>query len=561
MKNWLWIAGIVLGVIVLASVIYYNMDDQKQTAQTEYVPTPTHPLPNNPGHYTKAVSPTVTETPTPTPTPVKQEATTKEEFILGERTSQAITYDGILEIDFQQREYTRLSDYRVTEPAEEYGSWEAVYEIPSLCTAIHFRLSSMTLFEQRGKNKGETVEYYSYFNNNTLTRDDENVVIPVAADRETDSLLIFLNHDEARIEQNGVVLAMCSMKDKRAQCKLSLESLGQSDYCRYVYMSEDGRPESMYIEETDTQTACYDRLTRKLVWRLSRYIDGERVYLLEARDPRSPEDRDDMIVLYRGEPEMMPTEVYGVTNTSFSLWDRIEEAEADAEMPTREWDESVHTSILVSNSYGTLYMNTVYCGYLHADENDKETIRGTVIERTLRWENPELHISMENVVSDPDCAIDSRIVLNDAENPRYLLRSYEVSDRKKRSRAETADGELLWVEEEMSADGVPYRLERTYTDHVRVQLLNQGQLYSEEITDFTGKRIRITQFTYEEDRIQRSETHDREENLIETCDYIYDANGELVKSVKKTYDVDGNLTGTVSYDGEGNVLPENSGGN
>jgi hypothetical protein len=557
-KNWLWIAGLVLGVIVLASVIYYSMDDRQQATQSEYAPTPTNMLPNNPNHYTKESTPTPTETPTPTPATVKPEATTKEEFIIGERTSQAITYDGILEVDFQQREYTRLADYRVAEPAEEYGTWEAVYEIPTLCTAIRFRLFSTTLFEQLGKVKGDTAEYYSFFNSDALTRNGDNVVIPVSSERETDSLMIFLNPDEARIVQNGVILATCSMKDKRAQCKLSLESLDQPDYCRYVYISEDGRPESMYIEETDTKTACYDRLTRKLIWQLTRNIDGERMYLLEARDPRSTEDHDDMIVLYRGEPEIMPTEVYGVTNTSFSLWDRIEEAEADAEMPTREWEESVHTSILVSNSYGTLYMNTVYCGYLYADGDESETIRGTVIERILRWENPELHISLENVVSNPDCAIDSRIVLNDAENPRYLLRSYAVSDRKSRSRAETVDGALLWVEEAMLADGEPYRLERTYTDHVRVQYFSNKQLYAEEITDFAGKRNRITQFTYEDDRIQRSETRDSADNLIETCDYIYDAIGELVKSVKKTYDAEGNLSGSVTYDKDGKVITDSS---
>ena len=558
MKNWLWIAGIVLGVIMLASVLYYSMSGEQQTTPAEHVPTPTNALPNNAEHRTKIYTPTPTETPTPTPTTAVAETTMKAEFVIGDRDSQAITNDGILEVDFLQRGYTRLEDYKVT-GREEYDGWDTVYEIPSVCTVIRFRFSATTLFEQRGSQKEETTDYYSYFNGNSLTRDDKLVMLSVPTERETDSLTLLLRNDEARVMQNGYVLASFIVKDRKVQCLLSFDGSEEPDYKRFVYISEEGRLESMYIEEVGGQTACYDRLTRHILWRLSEYNDSEHEYCLEARDPRSPEDRDDMIVLYRGEPDMMPSEVYGITNTSFSLLDRIDEAEADAEMPTREWDESVHTSILTTNSYCTLYMDTRYCGYLQADENDRETVQGTVIERHFRWENPDLHINLEIVVANSECAIDSRVVINDPEYPRYLLRTYHVSDRKSRSRAEDDNG-LLWVEEAMLADDEPYRLVRTYTDtdRIRIRDLSHGQIYSEEITDYAGKRISITQFTYAEGKVQRMEKRDSADNLVETCDYIYDAQNELVKSVRKTYDADGNLSGSVSYDADGNEIPEDT---
>ncbi|MBO4651982.1 MAG: hypothetical protein J5649_01550 [Lachnospiraceae bacterium] len=554
MKNRLWIAGIVFGVVVLASVLYFGMDDEPQTAPVEYAPTPTNALPSDPDRFLRVMSPTPTDEPTPTPSAPKTEATVKEEFILGDRTTQALTYDGILEVDFQQRDYTRLSDYKleVTD-----GTWEAVYEIPSVCTAVKFRFSGISVFEQLGAVKDETTEYYNYFNGNTLKRDDNPVVVSVPIERDTDKIVLYLRSDEARITQNGSILAAFLLKDRKVQCLLATTDIAETDYSRTYYVADDGRLENVYIEVMDQQTSCYDRLTHRLQWQFSRFRDGERIDCLEARNPRSPEDRDDMIVLYRGAPETMPTEVYGVTNTSFSLWDRIVEAESNMTIANREWEQSINTAILATSSFGTLYMDTIVCSYLAEDENGKESIKGTVTERIFRWENPELHMSMESAVPEPDSEIDVRTVIDDPDHPRYLLRSYNISEHRRRSRAETSEGELLWVEDAMLADGEPYRVERTYPDYIRVQDLSHGKVLSEEIKDYSGKRIRYTTYNYdEEDRIERTETRDKDDNLIETYDYIYDVSGDLVKAMKKTYDKDGEPLESVSYDADGNIIPE-----
>ncbi|MBP5490773.1 MAG: hypothetical protein J6Y10_09270 [Lachnospiraceae bacterium] len=556
MRNRLWILGIVLGVVVLASVLYFGSDYDTQTTPEEYVPTPTNALPNNPDSYLRTVSPTPTESPTPTPVVPATESTIKEEFVIGDRTSQALTFDGILEVDFRQRDYSRLEDYRleVTD-----GTWDNVYEIPSVCTAVRLRFSGISVFEQLGAVKEETTDYYSYFNGNSLKKDDTPVMISVPIDRDTDMLEIFLRSDEALIMQNGKILASFRIKDKEIRCQLATQGLQETDYSRTYFVADDGRIENLYVEESDGQKYCYDRLTHILQWQFLSYHEGEREYRLEVRNPRAPEDRNDMSVLYRGAPDTLPTEVYGITNTAFSLWDRILEAENGAKVASREWEKTKHTSILETGSYGTLYMDTIFCSYIAENEEGNEGITATIMERVFRWENPDTHMSMEVVVPDADCAIDVRTVIDDPEYPRYLLRSYNVSDRKTRSRAETTEEKLLWVEEAMIADGEPYRVTRTYpdTEYIRIQDFSHGQLHSEEITDFAGKRIRISYFTYNEnDMIERTETRDKDDNLIETFDYIYDVSGDLVKSMKKTYDKDGTPIESVSYDADGNVLPE-----
>lgn len=556
MRDRFWILGVVFGVVVLAAVLYFSTGAE-QAAQTEYAaPTPTNALPGDLDRYVRIIFPSVTATVTPTPSTGKVEATVKQEIVIGDRSSAALTYNGILEVDFQERDFTRLEDCRVT---SDDDSWEAIYDIPSVCTAMRFRFAGTTLFEQLGAVREETTEYYSYFSGTTLKKNDELVVLSVPVARETDGLTLFLRSDEVRVMQNGYILAEICLRDGTVKFLLATDGHDDTDYSRTLYVAEDGRLEGMYLEETDDQVYCFDRRTHRLEWHLSRSTDGERTLLLEARDPNSPEDEDNMVVLYRGEPEMMPDEVYGVTNTSVALSDRIRDAEAGAAMPKNEWEEKIHTSILADNEFGVLYMDSVFCGYLQADEKGKEKIQGTVLERRFHWENKEFHMYMENVVADPECAIDIRTVIDDPEyTQRYLLRSYEVSDRRSRSRAETMNNELLWVEEAMTADGVPYRVVRTYPDHIRVRDLSQGNIYYEEITDFSGKRIRRTQYIYEDNRILKTETRDGVDNLIETRDYIYEEESwTLLKSVVNRYDVNGNLTGTVYYDAAGNEIRDN----
>ncbi|MBR6020235.1 MAG: hypothetical protein IK055_08490 [Lachnospiraceae bacterium] len=559
MKNyWYWIAGIFVGVVALTALLYLvNKGGDPSTAQHELVPTPTNALPDNPERFTRSATPSVTEAPTPTPTPVA-EATARQEFVIGDRTSPALTFDGILEVVFQEREYTTLEDYRLRDE-EKDSEWEAIYEIPTICTAARFRFNGTLLLEQLGAVKEENVDYYSYFSGNALKRNDTLVDISVPVQRESDTLTLYVRSDEARVMQNGRILAAYRVKDRTVQCLLALDGQDATDYSRMFYIEEDGRPEQYYIEDVDGMTMCYDRRTHQLQWRLSQFRDGERLYCLEVRDPESPEDREDTIVLYRGEYETMPSEVYGVTNTSLSLLDRIEEAESTAKMPGREWEESVHTSLLVSNDFGSLYMDTYYCGYVSVDANNKEFVDGTITERRFRWENPDNHMHLENAVANPDCKIDKRTVIDDPENPaRYLLRSYTVGETKRRSRAETPDGELLWVEEAMLADGEPYRLSRSYPDDniIRVREYDHELLLSEEYTDFQGKREKITTYQYtDEGGIERTETRSANDELLETVDYIYDATGTLVKSMRNIYNADGTLAETITYDTEGNVLP------
>ncbi|MBO4797967.1 MAG: hypothetical protein J5494_04250, partial [Candidatus Methanomethylophilaceae archaeon] len=554
-KNWFWIAGVVLGVVVLATVLYFGTGAEQQTVQEECAPTPTNALPDNPERYIHVLSPSPVETPTPTPSVPQADTTVKAQFLIGDRNSQDLTYDGILELDFQNRQYTKLSDYQTK--AENGGKWDKVYDIPSLCTAIHFRFSGSSLFEQLGAIKEDTVEYYSYFNSIPLKQDDTLVAltVPVTAG-ETDSLMIYLRNDEALVTQNGDILASFLLRDGTVQIQLAMKGLDTTDYSRTFFVSDDGRTESLYLEETAEQTVCRDRRTHRTEWILTRYHDGEHEYCLEIRDPNSPDGGDDMIVLYRGLSDAMPTEVYGVTNTAISLWDRIEEAEKSAHMPEREWEESIHTSILTSGDYGTLYLDTVYSGYCSEDEKGREIVLGTPIERRFSWENPSLHLDMECVVANPDCVIDYRMVIDDEETPsKYLLRSYNVSDRQVHSRAETTDGELLWVEESRVSDGEPYRITRTYPDYIRVRDYSNGRIYTEEFTDYTGKRITITQYYYDEEaRIERATTRDNEDNLMETKDFIYDGAGDHIKTIQNVYDKDGNLTKTVTYDADGNVI-------
>lgn len=556
MKNRLWIAGIVFGVVVLASVLYYGTEWEPQTTPTEYAPTPTNALPGNSDRYLRTASPTPTVSSTPTPVVPVTESTIKEEFVIGDRTSQALTFDGILEVDFRQRDYTMLEDYRLENTD---GTWDHIYEIPSLCTAVRLRFSGISVFEQLGAVKEETTEYYNYFNGNPLKRDESPVVISVPIERETDMLEIYLRSDEARIMQNGVLLAYFSIKDRELQCQLATREAEETDYTRTYYVADDGRIENCYIEETDGQKFCYDRLTHLLQWQFINFHDGEREYRLEVRSPRSPEDRDDMIVLYRGAPDTMPTEVYGITNTSFSLWDRILEAESGAEVAAREWEKTKHTSILETASYGTLYMDTIFCSYITENEEGVEDIAATIVERVFRWENPDTHMSMEVTVPDADCAIGVRTVIDDPDNPRYLLKSYNISERRRRSRAETQEGEFLWVEDStLDENGQPYRIVRSYPDYIRIQDLNQGNVIAEELTDKAGHRIRYTLFTYSEEwLIERKATYDKEDNLIETYDYIYNVSGDLIKIMKKTYDKDGTPLESVSYDENGNIIPEN----
>ena len=99
---------------------------------------------------------------------------------------------------------------------------------------------------------------------------------------------------------------------------------------------------------------------------------------------------------------------------------------------------------------------------------------------------------------------------------------------------------------------------RSYPDYIRIQDLNQGNVIAEELTDKAGHRIRYTLFTYSEEwLIERKATYDKEDNLIETYDYIYNVSGDLIKIMKKTYDKDGTPLESVSYDENGNIIPEN----
>ncbi|MBP5490393.1 MAG: hypothetical protein J6Y10_07330 [Lachnospiraceae bacterium] len=552
MKNWFWIFGVVLGVVVLATVLYFGTGAEQPAAQEEHVPTPTNALPDNPERYLQTLSPSPTETPAPTPTVAPAETTIRKMFVLGDRTSPELTYD--VELDFPERGFTKLEDYYVR--VEDSDNWEKVYDIPSVATGIRFRFSGNTIFEQLGSIKEGTTEYYSYFYSSALKQDDSLVVLSVPVVTSEDSLMLYLRNDEARVYQNGRLLAAFLLKDGTIQVLMDIKGQSSPDYSRTFYVMDDGRTETIYLEETEDLTVCYDRRTRRKQWSLSRFYDGERRYHLEIRDPNSPDDKDEMIVLYNGAPDSMPTEVYGVTNTAFSLWERIEEAEKTATMPKREWEETVHTSILTSGDYGTLYMDTVYCGYITEDEKGKEKIAGTATERHFRWENPDLHMYMESAVDNPDSAIDYRMVIDDEESTsKYLLRSYAVSERRSRSCAQTPEGDVLWVEEAKIADGEPYLLTRIYADYIRLQNYQNGRIYMEEFTSLPGKRIRTTQFFYDtEGRIERTVTRDKDDILTETRDYIYDVSGDLVRTVQNSYDKNGNLTETVTYDADGNVI-------
>ncbi|MBQ6661821.1 MAG: hypothetical protein IJM57_10480 [Lachnospiraceae bacterium] len=546
MKTKLWIGGLLLAAMIVGAWAY-TRSDTLPGSTVEAAPTPTNAVPAG-----REVKPIATATPEPTPdvsvTPTP--ALTPNIGELTRRTEEIAFADDSAHIGIT---YLAAGDQSYTEFLTENEANKRTYSIPGLCESAIIKFGEETVFSMSGIGDGYQFRSNGFF----LSDKDGTIFVDIQPAEQQEFRITIASDGSFLLAQNGETIIAGLINSEKI--RVEVEPKDTNTYICIVenYVNNDELEDGFLLDTRDA-VKYYNRQTQDVVWMLDRFYNDDTIYRLTVENTEEPDGEP--IVLYQAQYGFLPDIFNNADDASADIMEKLAPGEAKAKKPHDEWETAVSTTKLAETKFGTLYVDTEFCGYRFGED-----ILATVTERRLRVENPKLHLYFTDTVQDPECTIGRREVAAGAEEPgseSYSLYVNLTDEFRESKKAVGSDGTVLWTETVTKQEDGSAMEERTYSDRSRVRKTLDGKILEDATYDLGDppKLLRSADHFYSGLRPDRVEVFDAEGHLVETLDYFYNAEGkQLLQSVRNTYDVNGNLIETVTYDENGKVMPPTEG--